>query len=356
MELKQKNGIIDNKINNNNQFKKLNNYDLNKNNNHLMPILNNKNKEKNLLINKQKNLFLINNFNKYSSDTETINIKSLKGNNSNLNELKESFFGKYNNFDKEPFKKEKKFISAFDKMKLKNKNNSQELNNNTNNLNKHMFLNTKINIKNYNYMEECPSTSTFAFTKNYNSKLINKQNLTEDQNNKIRIGLLSAVSNSNNNMITPLIPIQRPLSNFNFGGGQFWENINNNQKMNNEKNKEDVNKKIVSNINIVERKKINKEMRHKIATAPSQKRGDYNKLFPNNNKEKKIIDKNYNNIFNNMNYGPKLHNIKIEKSLINSKWSGTSRENLFLKYIQQKRLPQIKKNNFHIARNKSTKN
>lgn len=306
---------------------------------------------------------MINNFNQYSNDSGTINLKSLKGNNSNLNELKESFFGKYNNLDKECLKKDQKFISKFDRMIIKNKNNSQELNNNIQNLNKPKFLNTKINIKNCNYIEECPSTSTFAFTKKYNSKLINNQNLTEDQNNKIRMNLLSAVSNSNNNMITPLIPIQRPLSNFNFGGGQFWENINNsnnkliNNNIKNEKNNKDLNikKKIVSNINIVVKKNINKEMRHKIGTAPSQKRSDFNKIF-SNNKEKKLMDKNYSNIFNNMNYGPKLHNIKIEKSLITSKWSGTSNKNIFLKYIQQKKLPQIKQNNFHFARNKSTKN
>ena len=356
-KMKQKNYIIENQLNNGNQFKKISNYDLNKNNNHIMPILN-KNKEKNLLLNKQKHLFLINNFNKYSNDSGIINLKSLKGNNSNLNELKESFFGKYNKFGKELFKKDQKCISAFERMIITNKNNSQELNNNMQNLNKQTFLNTKINIKNYNMIDDSPSTSTFAFTKKYNSNSINKQNLTEDQNNKLRMGLLSAISNSNNNnnnnnMIAPLIPTQRPLSNFNLGGGQFWENINNSNTNNVinikiGKNNKDLNnnKKLVSNINIIERNKINKEMRHKIGTAPSQKRSEFNKFLSNNDKEKQLMEKNYSNIFNNLNYGPKLHNIKIEKNLINNKWSGSANKNIFLKYmsLQQKKLPKINKN------------
>ena len=63
-------------------------------------------------------------------------------------------------------------------------------------------------------------------TINSNNNSINN-NLTEDYN-KFRMGLLSAFSNSNNNnIIIPIIPMQRPLSNFNLGIGQLWENIDN---------------------------------------------------------------------------------------------------------------------------------
>ena len=42
------------------------------------------------------------------------------------------------------------------------------------------------------------------------------------------MGLLSAGSSPNNDIIIPIIPMRRPVSNFNFGGGQLWNNLENN--------------------------------------------------------------------------------------------------------------------------------
>ena len=51
-------------------------------------------------------------------------------------------------------------------------------------------------------------------------------------------------------------------------------------------------------------------MRYKISTAPSQKRDEYN-YCSINDKDFHVINKNYNNIFNNINnLGPKLIRIK----------------------------------------------
>ena len=93
-----------------------------------------------------------------------------------------------------------------------NKNNSEEFNN-IQNVNKANIYNQKLNMKN----DDTPSSgSTFAYSKKYNSNSLNNQNMTEDHNNKFRMGLLSAFPNSNNNnIIIPFLPIQRPLSNFN---------------------------------------------------------------------------------------------------------------------------------------------
>ncbi len=350
-------------IYNNHLYRKIdNNYDSNRNNNnnnqinHMNQILNNKEKEKekNILLsnNKQKNIFLNNNTNKYNHINRIINLKSLNGHNNNnnnnmsnninnninnkisnnLNVVKDSFFTKYNKMGinqnnkqmKDPYKKEQKCISAFDSMLTNNKNNSEELVNNLQNVNMSIVFNQKKNIKNNNLNDDTPSVSTLAYSKKYNSNSINNQNLTEDHNNKFRMGLLSAFPNSNNNnIIIPIIPLQRPLSNFNLGCGQLWENIDNINKNNINKleqsNKKITDKKIVNNVNILDKNRLTNNMRHKISTAPSQKRGEYN-YFSNNDKDFHMINKNYSNIFNNINnLGPKLHHIKIDRSLMNNK-------------------------------------
>ena len=251
-----------------------------------------------------------------------------------------------------------------------NKNNTEELQN-LQNINKNIIYNQKKSIKNYNFNDDTPSASTLAYSKKYNSNSTNNQNMTEDHNNKFRMGLFSAFSNSNNNIIIPMIPIQRPLSNFNLGGGQLWENIENLNKNTvssvklEQNNKQlNLNKKLINNINIIEKNKICNDMRNKIGTAPGQKRNEFNYFF-NNDKEKNMINKNYSNIFGNMNnFGPKLHHIKIDRSLMNNKFADSLNKNMLLNYmsLEQNNLPKIKNNNFNeikklpYMRNNSTKN
>ena len=63
-------------------------------------------------------------------------------------------------------------------------------------------------------------------------------------------------------------------------------------------------------MNIPDKNRLINNMRYKISTAPSQNRGEYN-YFSNNDKDFHMINKNYNNIFNNINnLGPKLIRIK----------------------------------------------
>ena len=418
----------------NHLYKKIENFDSNRNNNNNQINHNNNinqiliNKDKNFFLNnKQKNIFLNNNRNKYNNVSRIINLKSLNGHinsnsnsnsnsistnnnmnnninnlndninknidkninnniNNKLNVVKDSFFNKYNKVRinrnnkqmKEIYKKEQKWISAFDSMLTNNKNNSGELINNLQNVNISIPFNQNKNSKNTHLNDDTPSVSTLAYSKKYNSNSINNQNLTEDHNNKFRMGLLSAFSNSNNNnIIIPILPQQRPLSNFNLGCGQLWENIdnikinkNNINNMNSEKleqnNTKIIDKKIINNINIIDKNKLNNNMRHKISTAPSQKRGEYN-IVSNNDKEFHLINKNYSNIFSNINnLGPKFHHIKIDRSLMNHKLTDSLNKNIMLKYmsLEQKQLPKLKNNNFkgirnahaHIIRNNSTKN
>ena len=185
-----------------------------------------------------------------------------------------------------------------------------------------------------------PSTGKqVLYNKKYTSNSINTQNLTEDQNNKYRVNLLSGFSNSNNNIFIPFLPIQRPASNFNIGGQLNIENFNG-QNMLNENKQFNFTKKNIEKI------KSDKNMRQKISTAPSRKR----------------IKKNYSNIFSSMNfYGQKFHHIKIDRSLMTNKLG----KNLVLNYMNlaPNKFPRIKNSNqyneirkmFNV-RNKSTKN
>ena len=405
VEIRPKNEVKNDIMNKNNSiYKKIENNDSNKNSNsrasqifnsknkdinnaHTSQLLNDKDKSKSLPTNKQKNMFLNS---KYSHANRIINLKSLNGF-KNSNDFKDSFlFNKYNNnynnnnkigLNKK-FKKEHKYISAFDGIFSNNRNNSEEMNSaqntkskdnkTTSPTTKQNIYNPQLNIKKFLINEDTPSGSTLACSKKYNSNSINNQNLTEDHNIKFRIGLLSAFSNSNNNtnIIIPILPLQRPLSNFNLGGGQLWENIDNNNMNKNimnsaklEQNKKqlNINKKLINNINIIGKNKANN--REKIGTAPIQKRNEFSNYFSNIDKNKKILNKNYSNFFSNMsNYGVKFHHIKIDKSLMNNKIADSLNKNIILNYInlEQNQLPKIRNTNYneikklHNLRNNST--
>ena len=313
-----------------------------------------------------------------------VNKKSFNNYNNNSNELKETLY--YNQYKnnlginpnnkkqiKTPYKKEQKYLSAFDIM-ISNKKDKNEVMNNIQNLknkenqimpisSKPIMYSQKLNFKNSNFNEDTQSGSTFAYSKKFYS--INNQNLTEDHNNKFRMGLLSAFSNSNNNnIIIPILPLQRPLSNFNLGVGQLWENIDNNINKNNINNNDKIES---SNMNINTYKTLNEknknkdELKNKIGTGPNHKRNEYNN-FSIINKEKNLLNKNYRSLFNSISsYGPKFHHIKIEKSLMNNKMKESLKRNILLNYmtLEQSHLPKIKNTNYNglkKMRNNSSKN
>ena len=82
---------------------------------------------------------------------------------------------------------------------------------------------------NINSITNDTSAFTHSSKKYFSPGTFGNQNYTEDLS-KFRMGLLSAGSTSNNNIIIPMIPMRRPVSNFNFGGGQLWNNFENNNK------------------------------------------------------------------------------------------------------------------------------
>ena len=186
-----------------------------------------------------------------------------------------------------------------------------------------------------NLNNETPSTS--AYTNSTKNNLRNDHNLTE-QVTKFRIGLFSANSSSNNAII-PILPIKRPVSNFNFGGNQLWE-------------KDDSNKdnKIFNNNNeILIEKEIepNKE--------PKMKNINLNKYFDKNktrdifkSTDSKYKSTSFNNRFeqisNNINLKSKMTKLTKEKG----------QDNFFnMKLFEFKKMPSYlnKNSNFFRSRN-----
>ena len=256
---------------------------------------------------------------------------------------------------KKRFKKSNKFnlmykSIAFSKEKNKNKidfnenenynyiNKENELHNKSNNISKInlplLYIPSKNKLLN-NLNNETPSTS--AYTNSTKNNLRNDHNLTE-QVTKFRIGLFSANSSSNNAII-PILPIKRPVSNFNFGGNQLWE-------------KDDTNKdnKIFNNNNeILIEKEIepNKE--------PKMKNINLNKYFDKNktrdifkSTDSKYKSTSFNNRFeqisNNINLKSKMTKLAKEKG----------QDNFFnMKLIEFKKMPSYlnKNSNFFRSRN-----
>ena len=186
-----------------------------------------------------------------------------------------------------------------------------------------------------NLNNETPSTS--AYTNSTKNNLRNDHNLTE-QVTKFRIGLFSANSSSNNAII-PILPIKRPVSNFNFGGNQLWEKDDSNKD----------NKKFNNNNEILIEKEIepNKE--------PKMKNINLNKYFDKNktrdifkSTDSKYKSTSFNNRFeqisNNINLKSKMTKLTKEKG----------QDNFFnMKLIEFKKMPSYlnKNSNFFRSRN-----
>ena len=190
---------------------------------------------------------------------------------------------------------------------------------------------------NINSITNDTSAFTHSSKKHFPSGGIGNQNYTEDLS-KFRMGLLSAGSTSNNNIIIPMIPMRRPASNFNIGRGLLWNNFENNNK--NFVNKavnidEEKNKNINNNLKKEENEIIlDVELNKKELNMNNSKKNYniYNKPNNNLNRNKSLkgqdMKKQYEafplkNDINNLYIGmdkiiTKLHKIKIEKGMMSS--------------------------------------
>ena len=128
----------------------------------------------------------------------------------------------------------------------------------------------------------------------------NSNSNNTDEYSKDRIDLMSAkfatnlnINSASSNIIIPIIPLRRPNSNFNFGGNLLWEKMENlNNKI---LNTETIEK---NNYNSRNNKNSHSLERGKVSTAP-------------------LINSNV-----------KLHKIKIEKGMMNTKFADTINKKL----------------------------
>ena len=167
------------------------------------------------------------------------------------------------------------------------------------------YKNIKINT-NSNYINDNTQTTTIATNstkKCSSSKINNIQSLNEDSS-QYSMGLISAGSTTNNNIIIPILTMRRPASNFNNGGGiihNFNENGNNNLGLNKK------GENLENNIELFNYSRARKE-RNKICKS-QEIRGRFNASMNN---------KDINNVFPSMQkLVPNFHKIKIEKGMAN---------------------------------------
>ena len=203
-------------------------------------------------------------------------------------------------------------------MTLKNNMRSKSIDKKISQINKNANLNN--NINNINSTND---TSDFTHSsKKYSSpRVIYTQNYTEDLS-KFRMGLLSAGYSCNNNIIIPMMPFRRPVSNFNFGAGQLWNNFEKGNTNNNKENTEEKNEikenKENDNDNNENNNKKNYFIYDKVSSATRN-----NKPFRHTEMKKRLelfqSKKDINNLYIGMDKMiTKLHKIKIEKGMMNS--------------------------------------
>ena len=218
-------------------------------------------------------------------------------NNNNININQNPLFTSWNRKTKLNQEKEKSEISNLLSSSQNNKFNIYlpEINQS----NKITKLKKNINIINNNL--DTQSTTN-------DSKKLNSNGNNTDEYSKDRIDLMSAkfisnlnINSTSSNIIIPMIPLKRPNSNFNIGGNILWEKIDN------------LNSKIINTEQVINKRNINNINNY----------NNYNNL---NNFDNKNLQNSHSvergkvstaPLINNNNM--KLHKIKIEKGMMNTK-------------------------------------
>ena len=152
-----------------------------------------------------------------------------------------------------------------------------------------------------------------------------------------------------------MLPIKRPVSNFNFGGNPFWE-INNHNNIN--QNDLNINNKINSNNHnneiIIGKSNINKAP---IIINELSQRNEANNYSKTSSKKENIFkisslkynNNNLDNLTNNINNNnnnikiPKINKIKIEKGIMNNRLT-----NIFNKQLSDSKMNPNKNNIFQV--------
>ena len=269
---------INNNINVNNKELKVNELIDKKNN------INQKNKRPNYLKKMIIDVNNNNNINERNSLSPITNINQI----SNPNNIKTNpLFTSWNNLNKLNQEKEKSQISKL----LSSSQNHKfdiflpEINHISNNSKKNLTVNNNIDTQ----------STTNESKKNSNSN-------NTDEYSKDRIDLMSAkfatnlnINSASSNIIIPMIPLRRPNSNFNIGGNLLWEKM------------ENLKSSIINTEQPIEK---NNFISRNIQNAHSVERGKVSTAPLSNNTIK-------------------LHKIKIEKGMMNSKFADTINKNMY---------------------------
>ena len=217
----------------------------------------------------------------------------INNNNLDFNPLFTSWSTNKFNYEREK-EREKNHISKLIQSNQTSKFFLPDINNNQLSMSKKLLKN---NLKNNNNTINNNINNNLDTQSTTNDSKKNSNSNNTDEYSKDRIDLLSAklgtnlnINSASNNIIIPMIPLRRPNSNFNFGGNLLWEKM------------ENLNTNILNTENIIEKNNFNSRNtsnnnieRGKVSTAP---------LINNNN-------------------NLKLHKIKIEKGMMNTKFADT---------------------------------
>jgi hypothetical protein len=167
------------------------------------------------------------------------------------------------------------------------------------------FLSNKlINMNSNNYINDNTQATTLITysTKKFTSSKLNNIKSMNDDLTQFGMGLISAGSTTNNNIIIPILTKTRPESNFNCGNGllkNFNENFENNGKTKTMESDKNLNQNKSRNL----RKKICKSQEVQKRINASMKNKEIYRVFQN---FQRII--------------PTFHKIKIEKGMTNIKF------------------------------------
>ena len=167
------------------------------------------------------------------------------------------------------------------------------------------FLSNKlINMNSNNYINDNTQATTLITysTKKFTSSKLNNMKSVNNDLTQFGMGLISAGSTTNNNIIIPILTKTRPESNFNCGGGilkNFNENFENNGKTKTMESDKNLNHNKSRNF----RKKICKSQEVQKRINSSMKNKEIYRVFPN---FQRIM--------------PTFHKIKIEKGMTNIKF------------------------------------
>ena len=272
--------------------------------NNLLSIINNNNPDKKLILlfdSKKKNANDKISISKWNHSSNTKNFETDIFNKFSKDSYMNQKIFKESNIEKHLHLPNIKSQNLYERKNASNKMSLEPMND-LKNIN---FLSNKlINMNSNNYINDNTQATTLITysTKKFTSSKLNNMKSVNNDLTQFGMGLISAGSTTNNNIIIPILTKTRPESNFNCGGGilkNFNENFENNGKTKTMESDKNLNHNKSRNF----RKKICKSQEVQKRINSSMKNKEIYRVFPN---FQRIM--------------PTFHKIKIEKGMTNIKF------------------------------------